>query len=182
MVREINIEPPGSPLLWIPNVFRFQSALPRIDSALSMLIPVVDAFGTEKLASGEVGFAEVLGALGAVEVSHNAPLADGVNTPRARQYLSMEYWHDDIVNHQLRAGRILPESSGLFPFVALRDSVDIPGDTGAGGGDNRLAVRNFHIGPNMRAAVRADAMGGGARITLRVTFVEFILGQYTHIL
>lgn len=175
MVREMQIEPPGSPLLWLPNVFRIQGQLPRIDSILSTLLPVVQSFGTEKM--GETGYAEVLGGLGALEVTHNAPLAEGVNTPRCRIYLSMEYWHDDAVNHELRAVRIVPEASGLFPAVALTNSINTAGDPG-GTGVNRLAVRNVTIGPNMRIGARADAMGAGARITLRVHFIEFILGQY----
>ena len=162
MVRELGIEPPGSPLLWIPNVFRPQDQLPRIDALLSTVIPQVNAFGTEKMA--ETGYAEVQGDLGDIEVLHNAPRAEGPNTPRCRIYLSMEYWHDDNVNHDLRAGRVVPEDTGSFPFVAITNSIDTAGDPG-GTGQNRLAVRNVTIGPNMR-------------ITLRVSFIEFILGQY----
>jgi hypothetical protein len=176
MVRELELQPPGGQLLWVPSVLNVQSSLPILNSMMSMVVPNVDVFGTERLANP--GFAEVLGALGGVEVTHNAPLSQGINAPRIRIYVSMEYWHDDVVNRQLRAGRVLPESSGIFPFVALNDSVSVPGDTGAGGGDNRLAVRNVTVGPAMRIGVRADAMGAGARITLRVFFLEMQLGQY----
>ena len=175
MVREIRIQPPGGQLLWLPANFNAQSFFPRIDGLLSTLFPSVDVFGTEKM--GETGYAEVLGPLGGLEVTHNAPEAEGENAPRCRVYLAMEYWHDDVVNRELRAVRVVPEDSGTFPAVAITNSVSRPGDT-AGIGVNRLSVRNVTIGPNMRIGARADAMGGAARMTLRVHFIEFQLGAY----
>ena len=180
MASELPINPPGNQLDWYSKVLGIGASggvpFPLIDRVLSTILPTIDAFGTEKIA--QVGYAQVQGALGGVEVAHNAPLLIGANAPRARIYLSMEYWHDDVVNRQIRAGRIIPDSSGTFPFVAISNSLSIAGDTGAGGGDNRLAVRNVTIGPNQRIAARADQMGGGARLTLRVAFIEFQVGQY----
>lgn len=180
MGSELPISPPGNQLDWYSKVLGIGATggvpMPLIDRVWSTILPTIDAFGTEKIA--QVGYAEVQGPVGNVELAHNAPLLVGPNAPRARIYLSMEYWHDDIVNRQLRAGRIIPEASGTFPFVGITNSVSIAGDTGAGGGDNRLAVRNVTIGPNQRIAVRADQMGGGARLTLRVAFIEFQVGQY----
>jgi len=92
----------------------------------------------------------------------------------------MEFWHDDAVNRQLRPGRIVVDATaglpGAFRFVAMESGVSIPGDTGAGGGDNRLAVRNFTIGPGQNAAVRADAMAAGAQLFMRCVFITFRLG------
>jgi len=170
MVRELRIQPREGQLLWVPQQFNVQDFTPRIDSLLSTLLPTVEVFGTEKMA--EVQYAEVLGALGAVEVLHTA-VAGG----RCRIYLVMEYWHDDVVNRELRAGRVVPEATAGFPFVATTRSESLPGDTG-GTGVNRRVVRNITVGPGARTGARADAMGGAARVTLRVHFIDFQLGAY----
>lgn len=166
---------------WLARVFRAnREPYPVPRGYWDSISPTVDVFGTEKMGDfgtdPSLGYAEILGALGGVEVTHSAPLAVGRNAPRCRLYLAMEYWHDDVVAHDLRAGRVVPTGVG-FPFVALANGVSVPGDQ-LGTGADHLAVRNFTVGPNMRAAVRADAMGAGARLTMRVMWVEFILGQY----
>lgn len=184
MARELPIQPPGTPLDWYAKVLGVggggSAPFPLIDAVLSTIVPTIDAFGSEK--AGELSSDETLGALGAVEVSHSAPPVVGVNAPRCRFYLCTEFWHDDVVAHQLRIGRIVVDQTvpppGLFRFVAMSDSVSIAGDTGSAGGDNRLAIRNFTIGPGQNVAVRADAMGAGARITMRHVFATFQLGQY----
>lgn len=182
MARELPINPPGDPLDWYSKVLGIGSGggvpFPIIDSVLSTIFPTIDAFGSEK--AGSLTSDEVLGGLGNVELAHSAPPTTGQNAPRVRFYVCMEFWHDDVVNRQLRPGRIVPDATaaGQFRFVAIGDSVDIPGDTGSPGGDNRLAVRNFTIGPGQNAAVRADNMGAGAQLYSRAVFCVFQLGQY----
>lgn len=180
MGRLVEIQPPGIVTDWVPKVLGIQSSNPRLNDLLTTILPVADVFGSEL--SAQVAFGEVQGALGATEVAHTAPLQQGPNAPRLRLYLSMEYWHDDVAPRQLRAGRILTPSNftpTIFPFVAMTDSTSIAGDTGAAGGDNRLAVRTFTVGAGDRAAIRADTMGAGARIHLRVAFIEMQAGAYT---
>jgi len=176
MVRELSIQPPGDQFDWITKILQVQAGQPLIDGLLSTVLPTIDGFGSEKI--DNVGYAEVLGGLGALEVLHNAPLAQGPNAPRFRIYTAMEYWHDDAAAHHLRAVRVVPEAGGTFPAVAFSNALLIAGDTG-GTGQFRLAVRNATVGPGQQIGVRADAMGAGARITLRVHFVELQVGQYT---
>jgi hypothetical protein len=175
-MRLLRIQPPGSVLDHYTTVLGIQDANPVIDEVISTVFPTIDAFGSERI--GQATSDEVLGALGGIELVHSA-----VPQGLVRQYLSMEFWHDDAVNRQLRPGRIVVDATvpppGSFKFVAMDPSVSIAGDTGAGGGDNRLAVRNFTVGPGQNAAVRADAMAVGARITMRCVFVVFRLGAYT---
>lgn len=180
MASELPISPPGSQLDWYAKILGIGrggfAPFPIIDAVLSTVIPTIDAFGSEKIA--EVASAEQLGTLGAVELFHSAPLPIGPNAPRMRIYLNTEFWHDDVLAHQLRLGRIVVSATGAFLFVALTPSVLVPGDTGSAGGDNRLAARNITIGPQQNLAVRADAMGGGARLFMRHVFLEMQVGQY----
>jgi len=174
-MRLLVIQPPGSILDHYAKVLGIQSANPVIDELISTIFPTIDAFGSERMEAASSD--EVLGALGGIELAHSA-----VPAGLCRFYLSMEFWHDDGVNRQLRPGRICQDATvappGAFRFVAMDASIDVPGDTGAGGGDNRLAVRNFTVGPAQSAAIRAPAMAAGARITMRCLFVTFRLGAY----
>lgn len=166
---------------WLAKTFvANRDAIPLPRGFWNTISPTVDVFGTERMGNfgtdPSLGFAEVQGALGGLEVSHSLVALTGRNAPRVRLYLSMEYWHDDPVPRVIRPGRIVPTGTG-FPFVAHRDGATTAGDVLATG-IGRLAVRNFTVGPNMAAAARANAMGVGARLTIRVMWIEMNLGEY----
>ncbi len=129
------------------------------------LNPVIDVFGSQRIEDRE--FAIVNGNLGQIEVFHTQ-----VPEGRQRQYLSMEYLHDDVVPRGLRAGRILGLTGlGGAAFAGLRDEISVP----AG---QFLAVRNFTVGPGDFAAVTVAALGGGARIAILVLWIETPVGEY----
>ncbi len=161
MVKEIRIE---RALDWLATSLvanRTENPIP--EAYWSSILPTVEIFGTQRAAEMLTGFGSELGA---IEVSGN------VCPPgRVRHFVSMEYGHDDGVNHLLTAGRIITDASG-FPFIAFRDAVSV----GAG---ESLAARNFTCGPGQFAAVRADAMGGAASLSIAVLFIEMPLGEYT---
>lgn len=162
MSRELRIERAFDHLATELRANRDQFPIP--EAYLSLLLPVLDAFGTSR--AGEIAYAEILGGLGNVEVTHG-PVPDGF----VRKYLSVEYWHQDAVNRFLRAGRVVPVSSG-FPFVAVRDAVGVPAN-------QELAVRNLYVPAGGFAAVRADAMGAGAQTIVRVVYVDVRTGEYS---
>ncbi len=128
----------------------------------SAIMPTVEIFGSQRAA--EIQVATVAGTVGSVEEFHTLVAAG-----RVRHYLSMAYDHDDVVNRSLVAGRIITTASG-FPFAGMRDAVSVAAAS-------PLGIRNFTVGPNQRAAVQADAMGGAAAMSLTVAWVEFPLGE-----
>ncbi len=128
----------------------------------SAVMPTVEIFGSQRAA--EIQAAVVIGGLGGLEIVHSV-----VPAGRVRHYLAMEYLHFDGVNHRLVPGRTFTTDTG-FPFVAMRDGIDVAAV-------ETLAVRNFTVGPRSRAAAQTPAMGGGARMELRLVWVEFPLGE-----
>lgn len=152
---------------WLPTALqanRDQNPIP--EGFWSAVMPTVEIFGTQRAA--EIQVVTVAGTVGSVEEFHTL-----VPSGRVRHYLSMEYDHDDVVNRFLRPGRIIATSGG-FPFAGIRDAISVPAA-------QELAVRNFTVGPNQRAAIRADAMGVGAAMSLTVTWIEFPLGETTRL-
>lgn len=148
---------------WVPTALqanRDQNPIP--EGFWSAVMPTVEIFGSQRAA--EIQVATVAGTVGSVEEFHTL-----VPSGRVRHYLSMEYSHDDVVNHLLRPGRIIATGTG-FPFAGIRDAVSVPAA-------QELAVRNFTVGPNHRAAIRAEAMAGAAAMSLTVTWVEVPLGE-----
>lgn len=148
---------------WLPKALqanRDQNPIP--EGFWSAVMPTVEIFGTQRAAEMQVE--TVLGVLGAVEVFHSQ-----VVSGRVRHYLSMAYSSNDSTPRKLRPGRIIPTATG-FPFAGFRDQLEpIPGED--------LAVRNVTVGPNQRIAVQSDAMGGAARMTITVVWVEYPLGE-----
>ncbi|MEE8538827.1 MAG: hypothetical protein V3S54_03350 [Woeseiaceae bacterium] len=150
-------------LEWIATALRTFREKPLPSTYFTDVQPVFDLFGSAR--SSEMQFATFGSLLGGIELAH-ARVAAG----RVRQYLSMEYSHDDLVNHVLRPGRVIDTATG-FPFAAMRDGISVS-DV------EPLSIRNFTIGPGSRAAVQADAMGAGARLTLSLVWIEVPLGEY----
>lgn len=148
---------------WIPAaLIANRDSNPIPEGFWSAVMPTVEIFGSQRASEVQVG--TVLGGLGSVEEFHTL-----VASGRVRHYLSMEYSTDDPGPTFLRAGRIVSTAAG-FPFAGFRDDVSVV----AG---QHVAVRNFSVGPNQRAAVQANAMGAAARMTLEVAWVEFPLGE-----
>ncbi len=139
---------------------------PTPEGVIDQILPNVDIFGSQRIE--QLRFATVTGAPAGIEATHGPVEAGSV-----RQYLSMEYSTDDSgvgSPRRLRPGRVVPVASG-FPFAGLADEKLAP----AG---EFFAVRNFTVGPGGFAAVTADAMSGGAVITLSLLWVETPVGEY----
>ncbi len=131
---------------------------------IDFILPNIDIFGTQRMEDVQV--ATVVGTLGSIEEFHSV-----VPATRVRHYLSMSYTHDDVVDRALVPGRIIPTATG-FPFAPLRDQLDMEPN-------RNFAVRNVIVGPLHRIAVRANAMGGGARMSMTVAWFEMPIGEYT---
>ncbi len=152
---------------WMAKVLTAnRDALPFPRGMTDQLNPTIDVFGSQRM--GEVQVETVQGGLGALEVFH-----DRVGEDDIRFYLSMEFNSDDAgvgSPRRVRPGRIFTTATG-FPFAGMEDEVI------ATAGEF-FAVRNFTVGPRMRAACRADGMGAGARMTMIVVWIETPLGEY----
>ena len=140
-----------------------RDALPFPEGITNVINPTIDIFGSQRVAEQQI--ATVQGALAGIEVTHTRVPQD-----RIRYYLSIEYEHDDPVDRRIRPGRII-QVGALFPFAAFAD------DQLTVAGQN-LAVRTFTVGPGAFAAVQANGMGAGARLTINVLWIEIPLGEY----
>ncbi len=141
-----------------------RDALPFPQGITDQINPTIQVFGTQRMA--EVQVATVQGALGALEVFHTAVPADNL-----RLYLSMHYTQDDVVDRSLLPGVIFQTAAG-FPFAGNRDQLPVPPLI-------NFAVRNVVVGPFGRIACTTNAMGGGARMSIVVAWIEMPVGEYT---
>lgn len=159
-MKEIRIE---RALDWLATALTAnRTENPILESYWSAILPTVEIFGSQR--ASEMQVATVAGDLGAIEVFHSQVVAG-----RVRHYLSVSYSSNDSTPRKLMPGRIIPTAAG-FPFAAFRDQIEpIPGE--------ELAVRNVTVGPLQRIAVQSNAMAGAARMTLKVVWVEFPLGE-----
>ena len=141
------------------------------DTFLSTLIPTVDIFGTQRI--DEQQFQQVLGGPGNVEVFHEAVPAD-----RIRLYSATELTHDDAgQTHWIRIGQIVSPGPGSFSFAGLSSAALRPAATSPEAGEGAIATRSIWVGPGNRVAGRAEAMGVGAQLALRLVWVELVLGE-----
>lgn len=131
---------------------------------IDFILPNIDIFGTQRMEDVQVE--TVVGALGSIEEFHSVVPADSI-----RHYLSVSYTHDDPIDRFLLPGRIIPTANG-FPFATFRDQVALAANL-------NLAVRNVVVGPLHRMAIRANAMGAGARMSMTVAWFEMPIGEYT---
>ncbi len=137
--------------------------LPFPSGITDTINPVIDIFGSQR--AGEMQFATVIDTVGSIEVFHTL-----VDQGAVRQYLSMEWSHNDGAAHSLRPGRIIQTDTG-FPFAGFETEKNF-------GPLDFQAARDITVGPNQRLAVQADAMGAAARMTLTVLWIETPLGEY----
>lgn len=159
--------------------FTFRRSFPWLQRTLSPTIPivgpevfsdalvsVVDVFGTSRLE--EVQFDDVLGGLGVQEATHTQVPAN-----RVRHYLAMQFSHDDTVLRELAPVMIVRTPTG-FPATALRDAAQV--------GQNSIrGITNVVVPPlGFIGARSGGGIGVGARITLRVLWVEMPVGEYLH--
>jgi len=143
-----------------------RDALPFPKGLTDQINPVIDIFGSQRMA--EVQVETVQGALGGIEVTHG-PVPDD----RVRFYLSMEFDSDDAgvgAPRRVIPGRVFPTAAG-FPFAGMEN--DVLATAG-----ERFAVRNFTVPPRGFAACQANAMGGGSRMTITIVWIETPLGEY----
>ncbi len=161
MARLLRIE---RAVRWMAKVLTAnRDALPFPQGITDQINPVIDVFGSQRIS--ELQVATVLGGSAQIEVFHTAVPED-----RVRQYLSMEFSHDDPTARRVRAGRIFATDTG-FPFAGMQDEV-------LATAGEFFAVRNFTVGPGSRAAARADAIAVGTQLTLTVSWIEAPLGEY----
>lgn len=162
MARLIRIQ---RALRWIAtSLSANRDANPIPSGYVDQILLTLDSFGTDRLA--DVQIETVDDTIGSIEIVHSQ-----VPAGRVRYYSSMEYSHNDVgVPHRLRPGQVIPTPAG-FPFASFRDEILAPdGDF--------LATDPFWLGPLARAAVRADAMGLGARMRITPVWIEMALGEY----
>lgn len=140
-----------------------RDALPFPEGITNQINPTIEIFGSQRIADQQIE--TVQGTLGVIEVTHG-PVDQGT----VRQYLSMEFEHDDPIDRRIRPGRIVPTAAG-FPFAAFEDeqltSVF-----------EKLAVRNFTVGPGGFAAVQVNAIAVAARLVMTVVWIDMPLGEY----
>lgn len=140
-----------------------RDALPFPKGMTDQVNPVIDIFGSQR--AGEMQFAIIAGGLGDIEIFHTQVPDDAV-----RQYVSMQWVHNDGATRSIRPGRIVLTATG-FPFIAFESEK-------AFGPLDFQAARNITVGPLQRLAITADAMGAAARMTLTVLWLETPLGEY----
>ncbi len=140
-----------------------RDALPFPTGLTDQINPVIDIFGSQR--AGEMQFATVIGVGGALEVFHTLVEQDTV-----RQYVSMEWSHNDGALRSLRPGRIIVTATG-FPFAGFETEKSF-------GALDFQGARDITVGPDQRLAVRADVMVAPARMTLTVLWIETPLGEY----
>lgn len=138
------------------------------DAVAGTLFPVVEIFGTQRLA--DVQFQSVAGVLGALEVTH-----DPVPPERARFYYSMTYFHDDATDRFLRP-IIVPHVEGTppFPQVALRDSISIPN---VASGGRTLNINGVWVPPRGRIGAIAGNIAVGSRVSINLVWIELPIGE-----
>ncbi len=161
MARLLRIE---RAIRWMAKVLvANRDALPIPQGMTDQVNPTIDVFGSQR--AGEIDVETVLGVTGQLEAFHTRVPEDAV-----RQYLSMEFQCNDPTSRRVRAGRIFTTAAG-FPFAGMQDEV-------LAVADELFAVRNFTVPPLGRAAVRANAIAIGARLTITVVWIETPLGEY----
>ncbi len=160
------------PFRWLATALQTFRQRPLPGVYAPIVTPTIDTFGTEAYGA-QVQFASDQSPLGGIELLHSRIALD-----RIRFYISMEWFHDDVAGtiRQLAPIRV-GEFAGGFPQQLIGPTVGLDGD--GGGEDQQREARQSVIGlPGGFVGVRAGAMGVGARLTLRVTFIEFPVGEY----
>lgn len=137
---------------------------------LSTLLPVVDIFGTQQIENQE--FAEVLGGVGNLEVFH-----DAVPPQRIRLYSAIEMTHDALLPSWVRIGQIVSPGPGVASFVGFQPAALRPAASSPQQGEGAIALRSLWVGPGNRAAGRINAIAAGEQLTLRLVWVEMVLGE-----
>jgi len=149
---------------WVQRTFSPVIPIQGPDFLLSTLLPTVDVFGTSRF--DEVQFDDVLGQLGVQEATHTQVPAGFV-----RHYLAMQYSHDDVFLREIAPVMIVRTPTG-FPATALKDARQTATST-------LSAVTNVVVPPRGFIGARVGGgIGVGARITLRVLWIEMPVGEY----
>ena len=155
------------PLEWMAVALKSFRERPLPASYSTEVQPVLNVFGNARIE--EVQFEEVLGTLGQIEAVSSLVAATDY-----RYYLSFSYQHDDAIAgvRQLQAIRIVSDG-GAFPATAIANEER----DGAAPDGVFFAIRNVTIPPEGRIGARVEAIGIGARITLRSLFIDLPIGE-----
>ncbi len=176
--RRTPAEPPPSPVpilrpfRWLATVLQTFRERPLPGFYNPLINPTVDTFGTEILGQ-QIRFDSIQGTLAGLELLHTRVPADTV-----RQYLTLEWFHDDLagVLRNLSLIRVL-ETAGGFPQLRITPTRFLDGD--GGGADQQREARQMVVGmPDQFVGVSTTALGGGARLTLRMMWVDMPVGEY----
>ncbi len=158
---------------WMATSLETFRSRPLPGQYLPLIQPTFDTFGTE-IFGQEIGFESVQSGLGDLELLHTRIPRD-----RIRQYISLEWFHDDSIGapRRLQLIRVL-ETAGGFPQIAIRPDRVMAGGSGNPALQEREGTQMVVGMPNQWVGVRAGDMGVGARMTLRVMWVDMPVGEY----
>lgn len=160
------------PFRWLATVLQTFRERPLPGSYAPLITPTVDTFGTE-IFGQEIESDSIQSALGGIELVHTR-----VPQGTIRQYISLEWFHDDLAGtlRRLQLIRVIERTGGFAQFAFHPDRV-MDGD--GGGVDQERDAMQMVIGmPDEFLGVRATAMGGGARLTLRLIWIDMPVGEY----
>ena len=151
---------------WVQRTLRPIVPIVGPDVVADTLLPTFDVFGSQRME--EVQFEGILGPLGAFEATHSRVPAGFI-----RHYLCMQYSHDEPATvHELIPVLIVTTPAATFPAVALKTRELV-------NQNSICAIRNVVVPPLGFIGARVDGtLGPGARLTLRVLWVEMPVGEY----
>ena len=165
-----DVTDPPVPMLrsfeWVSRAFESWRERPLPGAYGTVVQPVFDVFAASRIA--DMAFESAAGGVGNVEAYFD-PVPDN----RWRHYTSVAFQHDDGAStHVLQAARVLA-TPGTFPFAPLGD----PKNSGAAANGIWYTERNIGVPPGGRVGAMVEAIGAGAQIFLRGTYIELDIGE-----
>jgi len=152
---------------WVATALTSFREKPLPSAYTPTAIPTFDLFGSSRLVDFEVEF--IQGALGSIEV-----VGPKVAVDKYRIYLSVDCFHNDVVDHKLLFSRVVPDPTLGFPILVFATS--LKGVTA----NEHVAVKNILVPPDGRIECLASipaSMNLGSRLELQNMFIEMELGE-----
>lgn len=164
-VTDVNVRPVPflRPFEWMAPAFKTFREQPLPSSYLTEAVPGFDVFGTSRVEEYQVE--RVLAAAGLNEVTGSKVDAD-----KYRMYLSVSFFHTHVANLLLQAGRVVPDPTLGFPFMAFQSQF-------IGTPNQIYAIANVIIPPEGRFAVQSQGIGVGAQLQINTLFIEYFIGE-----
>jgi len=164
---EQRIVPFLRPFEWVATALTSFREKPLPSAYTPTAIPTFDLFGSSRLVDFEVEF--IQGGLGSIEV-----VGQKVPVDKYRIYLSVDCFHNDVVDHKLLFSRVVPDPTLGFPILIFATS--LKGVTA----NEHVAVENILVPPDGRIECLASipaTMNAGSRLELQNMFIEMDLGE-----